>query len=147
MSSREKFFTPASLVRVVEAVEWEPDLVLYPDGSSNQGRYMEALAILYGRWLAFETIPDFLDQAQAISSRDWVSAFRHVVSEIPEKIRQMVGFYRGLGGVVFRKKTLFGLPVNPWTGEIQPLRSSIENEVFLVIGQLVADLLSILEEE
>lgn len=146
MSAREKFFSPASLLRVVKAVEWEDDLVVYPDGSSNQGRFMEALAILYGRWLFDQTLEETVAMAELIASDQWVRAFEEVVATLPQKIRQIVGFWRGLGGEIIRRipepsRNIFG-----WQIPEAPPRASVEDRCYRVVEQLVRELSSILEE-
>lgn len=144
MSKGEVLFSPKSLVRVVRAVEWEDDLVVYRDGSSNQGRFMEALALLWGRWISGESLPSFVAQVQAAAAEDWVKGFEQVIREMPAKVLQFVGFYRGLGGA-------FGLPVPKakaslfGTGSTGPFFSGpIEERVYRLCEQLIVELASII---
>ncbi len=92
----ERLFSPKSLKRVVAAVEWEDDVVFYKDGTSNQQRYMQALAILWERWIRGYTLPDFASAVSDIGSENFVEGFVRVIREIPRKVYQLKGFYEGL---------------------------------------------------
>lgn len=117
MSKEERFLNPKVLARMVETVEWEGNLVLYKNGSSNQGEFMRALGLLYGQWLFQEDLPDAWAAAKAIGARDWFEMFRLLLRKLPEQIEQMGGFWRGtLSGGLPKAKGLFG-GLNPWTGE------------------------------
>lgn len=147
MSAGEKFFNSKSLVRICSSVEWETTLADFPDGSTNQGRYMEALAILYGNWLRYEQFPEAVATASDVMARDWVSAFRRVVEELPQKIAQFVGWWRGMGGAL-TKESLFRQSRNLWTGEpTGSIQDPVQDQLFRIIGQLVVSLSTIIEEE
>jgi hypothetical protein len=107
---------------------------------------MEALAILYGRWLREASIPDFLAMAQAAAAKDFAKGFSHVMQELPEKVAQVVGFYKG----ILRRKTLARTTGSVSTGgEASPggaQLSSIESEVFLVCEEVILQLRKILRE-
>jgi len=94
--SGERFFTPRSLERVAEAVEWEDVLYWYKDGTSNQSRYMAAMAVLWERWMRGWAIPDFGEALRSADSGNFVEALTRVLNSLEERISQLVGFYQGL---------------------------------------------------
>lgn len=108
MSHGERFFSPASMLRVVRAVEWEPELEFYRDGTSNQGRFMEALAMLWGRWIKDESLSDLVDLAEPVVKEEWIDALAEIILELPQKARQIVGFWRGMGGSLAAPKLAAG---------------------------------------
>jgi len=93
---RERFFTPRSMERVVNHVEWEDDLVVYRDGTTNQQRYMMALAELWERWMREWSLPDFAQAVDSAQGGKFVEGLLEVISAVPQRIEQMIGFYRGL---------------------------------------------------
>jgi hypothetical protein len=107
---------------------------------------MEALAILYRRWITEENLPSFVAMASAASARDFVKGFRDVVQELPQKLAQIVGFYKGvLGrGIVARPTTSPGTVPGPSPGVV-PV-SSIEREIFLACEEVIGELRKILRE-
>lgn len=143
MSRREELFSPGSLLRVVRAVEWEPELELYRDGSSNQERYMEALSTLYGRWIRDESLQDLVDFAGPLARKEWFDALKELVSELPQKARQIVGFWRGMGGslaapkLASRGQSLFAAT---------PAPVSLERQVYYLAEWLAVQLASIVDE-
>lgn len=140
MSKDSAFFNPQSLLRVARAVEWEPDLVAYKNGTSNQGCYMNALASLYGQWLSGDTIPWFLDQATRIEAKDWSGAIEAVIDRIPLQVNQLVGWWTGFAGGILPKKK-WVLPIRPgWpfsssSGEIRP-DVRLANNVSVLVDRL-----------
>jgi len=92
----ERLFSPKSLARVANAVEWEDTLVWYKDGSTNQEQFMKALSILWERWMREWSLPDFAQLAQYVMDKQWTDAFVHLVRGIPQRIQQLKGFYEGL---------------------------------------------------
>jgi hypothetical protein len=92
----ERLFTPKSLARVAEHVEWEDVLTYYRDGTTNQAEFMRALAILWERWMRGWSVLDFSYALQALHEGTWVSRFYEILSSMEERIQQLVGFYKGL---------------------------------------------------
>jgi len=92
----ERLFTPKSLARVAEAVEWEDELIVYPDGSNNQERYMKAMAILWERWMRGWSIPDFASSFLAAGNLTLATRFSEILDTMAERIAQLKGFYEGL---------------------------------------------------
>lgn len=82
--------------RVVRAVEWEEELVQYKDGSTNQERYIMALAELWERWMREWTLPDFAQSVTDLRAGNYVVVLERVLSAIPERIMQLKGFWLGL---------------------------------------------------
>lgn len=110
----EKFFSPKSLARVANAVEWEDRVQVYTDGTTNHSCYIEALAILWERWIREYSLSDFLDMLVDAWRGDFAEGFKRVAEEIPAKLEQLLGFYRGLW---------YG--ANPdWKGPIPPIRGT-----------------------
>lgn len=110
----EKFFSPKSLARVANAVEWEDRLQVYTDGTTNHSCYLEALAILWERWIREYTLSDFSDMIVDAWRGDFAEGFKRVCEEIPAKLEQLLGFYRGLW---------YG--ANPdWKAALPPIRGS-----------------------
>lgn len=93
---KEAFFTPWSLARVAKAVEWEDELMSAKDGSTNQGKYMEALAILYERWMREWALPDFEQAVLDIHNKEFFSLFARIITSMEERVFQLSGFFRGL---------------------------------------------------
>lgn len=147
MSRRERFFNSSSLLRIAKHVEWEPDLEKYPDGTTNQGRFMEAIGLLYGEWLSMEQLPEAVAQARDVLADDWVAAFQHVIEKIPAKVEQVVGFWSGL--LRLRKeRSLFGPLIGPEDiGQLPEGLSDIEDRTWLICDALISQLRSILREE
>lgn len=149
MSKSEKFFNPSSLLRIARAVEWEPNLEYDAKGSSNQAAYMEAIAELYRKWLTDETFPEFVEVASAIGREDWMKAFQLTIENIPQKVAQFVGWWRGAlewrRGAA-RTRGLFGFP---WGGPetVPVVTATMEDRIFLVVDQLVRSLREIVYEE
>jgi uncharacterized membrane protein YccC len=146
MSSGEKFFNAKSLVRIAHAVEW-PDLELYKDGTSTQGRFMEAIALLYRQWFIGSSLPDAVDVAKDFLAKDWASAFRHTLEELPSKLTQVMGFYRGLGGKYAGRTAAAGGILRASTTLPPADSSSIESEVYWACDSLIKQLREILAEE
>lgn len=92
----ERLFSPKSLARVAEAVEWEDVLQVYKDGSTNQAEFMRALGILWERWMRGWSIPDFANAIQAVQAGRWVDQFERIVQTLENRVSQLVGFYQGL---------------------------------------------------
>lgn len=89
-------FTPKSLARVAEAVDWEETLVVYKDGTTNMQQYMRAMAILYERWMRGWSIPDFAEQVRNAGANNWVEGLGRIYNSLQERVGQLVGFYEGL---------------------------------------------------
>jgi len=140
---KETLFTPWSLARVAKAVEWEDELVLAKDGSSNQGKYMEALAILYERWMRDWQLPDFERSILAIHKKDFVALFKQILSTMEERIFQFGGFFRGLwlgANPTWKAATWPPLPAIPApVTEIQEVTNRLEG-FFTFLLELAASL-------
>lgn len=139
MSRSEKFFNPKALVRIARAVEW-PGLEVYKDGSTTQGRYMEAIAVLYRNWFLGYSLDDAVEVAKAAIARDWSAGFRHVVEEIPSKIAQVVGFWSGLRGKYAGARARASSLPRAYTGGPVLDSSTIEREVWIACDYLIAQL-------
>ena len=94
--SRNFLFDPRSLARVVEQVEWEPTVELYKDGTTNQEKYIQCMAILWERWMREWELPDFAALFYDVGGGNFGSAFYKFATVIPERIAQLVGFWKGL---------------------------------------------------
>lgn len=146
MSKEEKFFNPKVLARVVETVEWEGNLEVYKNGTSNQGEFMRALGLLYGRWLFEETLPDAWDAAKSLVAEDWPAMFRQLLRVLPEKIEQLAGFWTGQFGGFLRPPVKSKWLVNPWTGEINQNLPSEDAQLGAALGDMFLELRRIIEE-
>ena len=98
MSKEEKFVNPKVLHRLALAVEWEGNLEVYKNGKSNQGEYMAALGILWGRWMREDRFDEAWAAAKQFAQRDWAAMFLDVLRAVPSKIEQLKGFYQGVFG-------------------------------------------------
>jgi len=140
----EKLFTPRSLERVVRSVEWEDEISYYRDGTSNQQRYMMALAELWERWMRQWSLPDFAQAVRDVEQRNYVTGLKRVLEAIPERIQQLVGFYRGLwyGANPFSGKP----PPRGWWLEV-PVPATPENEVMSALAVMIDSLRAITTKE
>lgn len=111
---KERFFTPWSLARVAEHVEWEEELVRAKDGTTNQQMFMAAIAILYERWMRGWSIPDFASAVDEAASGNFLSGLARILSSMEERVGQLLGFYQGLWWGANPRA------INPWTGINQP---------------------------
>lgn len=93
---KERLFTCKSLERVCRVVDWEEQLEIYRDGTTNQQRYMMALAELWEGWMRDWTLPDLQQALLDASSDKFVEAFQRLIETIPQRISQLVGFWDGL---------------------------------------------------
>jgi len=93
---KERLFTPWSLARVCEAVDWEDDLVERKDGTTNQEQYIKAVAILWERWVRGWSLPDFLAALNVSSGEGFFQVFVRILTSLPERVYQLKGFYEGL---------------------------------------------------
>jgi len=92
----ERLFSPRSLARVCEAVEWEDELRFWKDGSSNHEQYMKAMAVLWERWMRGWELMDFFKAVQDAGSQNFASGILRVFETLPQRIQQLKGFYEGL---------------------------------------------------
>lgn len=92
----ERLFSPWSLARVCEAVEWEDELVQRPNGSTNQEQYMRALGTLWERWMRGWSLPDFAGALKTAGSGAFLEGLLYLLKSVPERIQQIKGFYEGL---------------------------------------------------
>lgn len=145
MSKEEKFVNPKVLARIAETVEWEGNLQLYRNGRSNQGEFMRALGLLYGRWLSEENLPDAWAAAKAVGARDWAEMFRLVVRVLPERIEQCASFWTGTFGGFLRPAPRSKWMVNPWTGEIDGDLPSEDGQLGAELAELFVRLRTIVE--
>jgi hypothetical protein len=145
VSASEKFINPKVLARIVESVEWEGNLEVYKNGTSNQGEFMRALGLLYGRWLSDEDLPDAWAAAKALNARDWVAMFKLVLRVLPERIEQCAGFWSGTFGGFLKPAPKARWLVNPWTGEINPNLPDEDSQLGAELGQMFVELRTILE--
>lgn len=96
MSRHDLLFNPRSLARVVEKVEWEPELVWYKDGHSNQELYTQCWSMLLERWIREFALYDMLDILHSTGSREWLQVMQKGLSTMKNKIEQCRGFWEGL---------------------------------------------------
>jgi len=92
----ERLFTPWSLARVAEAVEWEDYLTEKVDGTTNQQQYMKALAILWERWMRGWEIPDFLSAVENVGNQRFAEQFTKIIDSVEQRITQVLGFWQGI---------------------------------------------------
>lgn len=94
---RSPFFDPRALDRVVEAVEWEDDLVVYNDGSTNQARWMHALGTMMERWSA-QNVQDAIEGFSTLWFGDYDDIVARAVTSISLRVQQMLGFWSAIFG-------------------------------------------------
>ena len=146
MSRDERFFNPKVLRRVAQAVEWEGNLRAYKNGRTNQGEYMAALGILWGRWMFEDRFDEAWSAAKQFLARDWASMFRDVLRGMPSKIEQLAGFYRGtFGGILKTVVSSRQLPAR-FVADSSSNLAPADREVAAALGELFAELARIVEE-
>lgn len=142
MSRGEILFSPKSLHRVALAVEWEDELELYKDGSTNQGHFMAAMAVLWERWMRGWSIPDFSQALTDARAGGFVDGVKRICSSLPERIAQLKGFYEGLWGSVNppRKKGAFEPSLDPydWSSGEGQARAAIQR-MFRALSSIVTE--------
>lgn len=115
-------FSPKSLARVAEAVDWEEVVAFYKDGTSNQSEYMKAMAILWERWMREWAIGDFAQSISDVGSRKYVELLVRLLDSVETRVQMLVGFFQGLWAGAnpgwYRKGIFTWTPVAPeWDGE------------------------------
>lgn len=126
---KERFFTPWSLARVAEAVEWEGELVFAKDGSSNQEQYMKALSILWERWMRNWTLPDLASVLKDAGAQNWASAFAHSLETLKSRVEQLFGFYQGLWAGANPGRSRAVMPTWPLMPELPPAEDQVLNSL------------------
>lgn len=144
---KETFFSPWSLARVCKAVEWEEELVRARDGSSNQGKYMEAIGTLWERWVRGWSLPDVLAAAHAAGTGEWTEAFFKLFETLENRVVQIIGWYSGIwAGANPRGLPGWVWPPIPEQPGAPPL-SIVEQRVSTFIETLMTYLRFYFEEE
>lgn len=142
MSNAERFFTPKSLARVAEAVEWEEVVAFYKDGTSNQSEYMRAMAILWERWMREWAIGDFAQSIHDVGSREYVTLLVRLLDTVETRVQQLVGFFQGLWAGAnpgWSKKGIF-----TWTPQAQPWDG--DSAARAILGAFIRHLQTIVED-
>lgn len=93
---RPRLFSPKDMARVVMAVEWEDELKVYRDGTTNQQQFMRALGILWERWMRGWSVPDFFSAVHEAGSNNFASGLRRILQSMPERVAMLKGFYEGI---------------------------------------------------
>jgi len=142
----ERLFTPWSLARVAEAVEWEDVLEYRRDGSSNQAQFMKAMSILWERWMREWQLPDFANVLTEVRDRDWIGVFEVSIKGLQNRVQQLVGFYQGLwAGANPGWRRAFWFPPG-----VLPVALTTEERARNALAAMVADftiLFGVTEEE
>lgn len=139
----EDFFTPRSLARVANAVEWEDVLVEYKDGSTNFSCYTQAMAILWERWMREFTLDDFREAVTNVRGGNFVQEFQRMCEALPGRIAVLRGFWEGLwyGANPGRKPP----PRGRWMPALPSY--SAEEHAMVIIDKLLRDLAQIVTDE
>lgn len=147
MSKGDLLFEPRSLARICNAVEWEPELRYYQDGTSNQSYYVQAMTILLERWLREFTIQDLLLALHSAGSGDWPGLLKQGLETIEQKVNQLRGFWEGLWyGANPRGKgrTTFvqysPIPFVPMPVQTTPVPIANEEQVLFILSSFFARL-------
>ena len=142
MSRGDILFSSRSLARVALAVEWEDELALYKDGTTNQEMFVQAMTTMWERWMRGWALNDFAQAISDVGNNQFLTAFARILETVPERLSQIVGFYKGLwySANPTRRadsRGIFGVP---------DFDMSPEGRAIRIVEQLVRQLSTIVEE-